>query len=308
MTISSTLPSSKSERGHGKDGQGRPDARAAATPQARPALTENHVRQKSLTRTLFTPFGPIPPALAAALGIAIWVAILGIWIAVTHNGLVEPIFLPKPSQVVETTVALAQSGELWEHTLASVKVVLIGFVVSSLVAVPLGLTMGTYRIVQAFLDPLVNFIRYLPVTSFVPLFILWIGIGIEQRVAVIIFGIFFQQLVMIADAARSVPRDLVNAAYTLGTRRVETVRHIVFPATLPNVLDILRVTMGWAWTYLVVAELVAARSGLGYISLKAMRGFQVDVIFMAIAMIGVLGLLTDQSFRVLRRLAAPWAS
>ena len=143
--------------------------------------------------------------------------------------------------------------------------------------------MGTYRIVQAFLDPLVNFIRYLPVTSFVPLFILWIGIGIEQRVSVIIFGIFFQQLVMMADSARSVPRDLVNAAYTLGTSRSETVFHIVFPATLPNVLDILRVTMGWAWTYLVVAELVAARSGLGYISLKAMRGFQVDVIFMAIA-------------------------
>lgn len=124
----------------------------------------------------------------------------------------------------------------------------------------------------------------------------------------IIFGTFFQQLVMMADAARSVPRDLVNAAYTLGTRRVDTVWHIVFPATLPNVMDILRVTMGWAWTYLVVAELVAAQAGLGYISLKAMRGFQVDVIFMAIAMIGLLGLVTDQIFRALRRIAAPWAS
>ena len=262
---------------------------------------------ESLYKTVTTPFKSIPKPLAISLSILVWVVVIGVWFVVTHFGMVKPMFLPQPWQVVETTFKLAGDGTLWEHTAASVQVVIIGFVLSSLVAVPLGLTMGTYRIVQAFLDPLVNFIRYLPVTSFVPLFILWIGIGIEERVAVIIFGIFFQQLVMIADSARNVPRDLVNAAYTLGTRRADTVWHIVFPATLPNVLDVLRVTMGWAWTYLVVAELVAARSGLGYISLKAMRGFQVDVIFMAIAMIGILGLCTDQIFRILRRVAAPWA-
>lgn len=265
------------------------------------------MQKQSLTKTLLTPFQAIPRPLAVFLGLAVWVVVIAAWFGLTYSGIVKPMFLPTPTQVVETTIALAGDGTLWEHTFASAEVVIIGFIVSSIVAVPLGLTMGTYRVVQAFLDPLVNFIRYLPVTSFVPLFILWIGIGVEQRVSVIVFGIFFQQLVMIADAARSVPRDLVNAAYTLGTRRVETVWHIVFPATLPNILDVLRVTMGWAWTYLVVAELVAARSGLGYISLKAMRGFQVDVIFMAIAMIGILGLLTDQIFRVLRRVAAPWA-
>jgi NitT/TauT family transport system permease protein len=125
---------------------------------------------------------------------------------------------------------------------------------------------------------------------------------------IFVFATFFQQLVMFADAARSVPRDLVNAAYTLGTRRTETVFHIILPATLPQIMDILRVTMGCAWTYVVVAELVAARSGLGYISLKAMRGFQVDVIFMAIGMIGIMGLFTDTIFRLLRRYVAPWAN
>jgi NitT/TauT family transport system permease protein len=279
----------------------------ASSREAHPARSIQ-VQNRSLSKILLTPFQAIPHAVAIFLGIAIWVLVLAVWFGLTYSGLVKAMFLPTPMLVVETALALAGDGTLWEHTFASAEVVIIGFVLSSIVAVPLGLTMGTYRIVQAFLDPLVNFIRYLPVTSFVPLFILWIGIGIEQRVAVIIFGIFFQQIVMIADAARSVPRDLVNAAYTLGTRRAETVWHIVFPATLPNILDVLRVTMGWAWTYLVVAELVAARSGLGYISLKAMRGFQVDVIFMAIAMIGILGLLTDQIFRVLRRVAAPWAN
>jgi len=265
------------------------------------------VQNRSLSKILLTPFQAIPHTVAILLGIAIWIIVLVAWYGLTYSGLVKPMFLPTPVQVVEATVSLARDGTLWEHTYASAEVVIIGFIASSIVAVPLGLTMGTYKIVQAFLDPLVNFIRYLPVSSFVPLFILWIGIGIEQRVAVIIFGIFFQQVVMIADAARSVPRDLVNAAYTLGTRRSDTVWHIVFPATLPDIFDVLRVTMGWAWTYLVVAELVAARSGLGYISLKAMRGFNVDVIFMAIAIIGILGLLTDQIFRVLRRVAAPWA-
>ena len=282
-----------------------------ATSPIGPIVTTSAEKGRSgrpVLKVIATPFQAVPRPLSIALSILVWVAVIGGWFALTYSGAVKEIFLPRPESVLSTTISMALDGSLWEHVLASVQVVLIGFVISSIVAVPLGLTMGTYRIVQAALDPLVNFIRYLPVTSFVPLFILWIGIGIEQRVAVIIFGIFFQQLVMIADSARGVQRDLVNAAYTLGTKRSDTVLHIVFPATLPNVLDVLRVTMGWAWTYLVVAELVAARSGLGYISLKAMRGFQVDVIFMAIALIGILGLCTDQLFRGIRRLVAPWAN
>lgn len=256
---------------------------------------------------VFVPYRAISFGLTVALGVAVWALVLGAWMYLANGNHVPAMFLPDPGKVLATAGRLAADGSLWDNTIASAQVVLIGFVVSSVVAVPLGLYMGTYKAVQAALDPLVNFIRYLPVTSFVPLFILWIGIGLNERVAVIVFGTFFQQLVMIADAARSVPRDLVNAAYTLGTKRSTTVRHIVFPATLPAVLDILRVTVGWAWTYLVVAELVAAKSGLGYMSLKAMRGFQVDIIFLAIAMIGILGLITDQGFRLLRRFVAPWA-
>ncbi|MDF3150667.1 ABC transporter permease [Mesorhizobium sp. XAP10] len=272
------------------------------------ARVEEDQAGRSVLKVIATPFRAVPRSLSITLGFMVWIAVIGGWFALTYSGAVKEMFLPRPESVLSTTISMALDGSLWEHVFASVQVVLIGFVLSSIVAVPLGLTMGTYRIVQAVLEPLVNFIRYLPVTSFVPLFILWIGIGIEQRVAVIVFGVFFQQLVMIADSARSVQRDLVNAAYTLGTKPGDTVFHIVFPATLPSVLDVLRVTMGWAWTYLVVAELVAARSGLGYISLKAMRGFQVDVIFMAIAMIGILGLCTDQLFRGIRRLVAPWAN
>jgi len=178
---------------------------------------------------------------------------------------------------------------------------------SSVVAVPIGILMGSFRIVQAALEPLVNFIRYLPVTSMIPLLILWVGIGLEQKVAVIFIGTFFQQIVMIADVSAQVSRDLVNVSYTLGANRRQVVTRVLIPAALPGVMDTLRITMGWAWTYLVVAELVAANSGLGYLSLQAMRGLRVDIIFLAIFVIGFLGLMTDLGFRLLRGLLLPWA-
>jgi NitT/TauT family transport system permease protein len=254
-----------------------------------------------------TPFADISRRSTVAAGAVLWILLLGAWAFATYGGYVADMFLPVPDAVLRRAVTLAADGSLFVHLWSSVQVVLLGFAVSALIAVPLGLYMGTYRIVQAAIEPMVNFIRYLPVTSLVPLFILWIGIGIEQRVTVIFFGTFFSQLVMIADQARNVSRDLVNASYTLGTRPGEVVWHVIFPASLPAIIDTLRVTMGWAWTYLVVAELVAANSGLGYISLKAMRGFQVDTIFLAITLIGLLGLISDLAFRLLRRWAAPWA-
>jgi NitT/TauT family transport system permease protein len=264
--------------------------------------------RRTLLQKLTTPFGDIPYTTTLAAGAVVWACVLALWIIASYGKLVADIFLPVPDAVLIRGYTMAADGTLFVHIWASVKVVLLGFLVSAVIAVPLGLYVGTYKIVQSALEPLVNFIRYLPVTSLVPLFILWIGIGIGQKITVIFFGTFFQQLVMIADEARGVSRDLINASYTLGTKRSEIVWHVIFPATLPSVLNILRVTMGWAWTYLVVAELVAANSGLGFISLKAMRGFQVDTIFLAIALIGLLGMISDVAFRVLRSWAAPWAN
>ena len=262
--------------------------------------------QRLLTRCL-TPKASLPRALVVYAGLASWLLMLAAWCALSYGGLVPAMFLPTPMDVLNAGIQLTRDGTLLEHIMASVEVVIVGFALSSAVAIPLGLLMGSFRIVQAVMDPPVNFIRYLPVTSFVPLFILWIGIGLEQRVAVIVFGVFFQQLVMISDVSKSVGKDLVNASYTLGCSRRDVLLHVLAPASLPGILDTLRVTIGWAWTYLVVAELVAASSGLGYISLKAMRGLQVDVIFLAIAVIGLLGLLTDQIFRLIRLKACEWA-
>jgi len=262
----------------------------------------------SVIKNCMTPREELPRRLILSTGVIAWLVAILAWVLLAASDIVPDMFLPSPLQVFDAGVRLYNNGTLMTHIWSSFEVVIIGFVISSVVAVPVGLLMGSFRIVQAFLEPLVNFIRYLPVTSFVPLFILWIGIGIEQRVTVIIFGVFFQQLVMISDVSRGVSKDLMQAAYTLGSSRRDVVMHVIAPASLPGVLDTLRVTIGWAWTYLVVAELVAASSGLGYISLKAMRGFQVDVIFLAIVIIGILGLITDQFFRILRSRLSAWAS
>lgn len=265
-------------------------------------------RKRSVIDLCLTPKADIPAGLRYAISTLTWVLVIGVWSFATYGGFMQDIFLPSPTAVIRAFFRLFEDGTLGQHIWASVKVVVIGFLISSILAVPIGLLMGTFRVVQAGLEPLVNFIRYLPVTSFVPLFILWIGIGIEQRIMVIFFGTFFQQLVMIADVSRGVQKDLLNASYTLGATRRDALLHVLTPAAMPGVIDTLRVTMGWAWTYLVVAELVAASSGLGYISMKAMRGFQVDVIFLAIAVIGILGLLTDVIFRLLRLRLVAWAN
>lgn len=264
-------------------------------------------KRRTLLQRCLTPMTDIPRSVVVAVGVGMWVLFFGLWLTLTSGGIVPTMFLPAPAAVLKTGWALLSDGSLPVHVWSSARVVLVGFILSAVVAIPLGLLMGSFPIVQAMLEPIVNFIRYLPVTAFVPLFILWIGIGEEQRITVIWFATFFQQLIMFSDVARQVPKDLLNAAYTLGANRFSVTWQVLAPATLPGVLDALRVTMGWAWTYLVVAELVAASSGLGYISLKAMRGFQVDVIFLAIAIIGFLGLVTDQGFRLLRLKVASWA-
>ncbi len=256
---------------------------------------------------LLTPRRSIPAGISWAAGILVAAAILGGWALVTYGGFVDTTFCPKPHDVVTAFWRTLTDGTLARHVWSSLVVINLGFVLSSVIAVPLGILMGSYRVVQSALEPVVNFIRYLPVTSMIPLLILWIGIGIEEKIAVIFIGTFFQQIVMVADTSAQVQNELLNAAYTLGASKRQVLTRVLLPATLPGIMDTLRVTMGWAWTYLVVAELVASNSGLGYMSMQAMRGLHADLIFVAILVIGLLGMATDQLFRRAKALLMPWA-
>ncbi len=236
------------------------------------------------------------------------IALIVLWCALSYGGIVRPDFLPTPVAVIQAGIDGVRDGSLGVNTAVSVSEIMSGFIIASILAVPLGILMGSFKIVEAAIEPLTNFVRYLPVSALIPLLILWIGIGIEEKIAVIFIGTFFQQLILIADVSRGVSHDLIDVSYTLGASRGTVVRRVLIPATLPGVMDTLRVTLGWAWTYLVVAELVAANKGLGYFILNSMRGLYTDQIFLGIGVIGLLGLITDQLFKALRDWLLPWAS
>jgi NitT/TauT family transport system permease protein len=136
---------------------------------------------------------------------------------------------------------------------------------------------------------------------------IWFGIGEQAKIAVIFLGTLFQLIPMVADDVKAVPEDFINAAYTLGASRGKVLWKVIIPAVLPKLMDTLRMMMGWAWTYLVVAELVAASSGLGYSILKAQRYLKTDVMFAYILIIGLLGLVIDRTFAIVSKRVFAWS-
>ncbi|RMD62769.1 MAG: ABC transporter permease [Alphaproteobacteria bacterium] len=265
-------------------------------------------RIASRVASYFAPKTEIPGRVYATTSALTAISVFAAWSLLSYGGLVRPDFLPTPGAVLHAAWVTLADGSLLHHAWSSVTVILSGFILASVLAVPLGIMMGSFKIVEAAVEPITGFVRYLPVSALIPLLILWIGIGIEQKIAVIFLGTFFQQVILIADVSAGVSRDLVDCSYTLGAKRRHVITQVLIPATLPGVMDTLRVTMGWAWTYLVVAELVAANSGLGYMILNSMRGLFTDMIFLGILVIGLLGLITDQVMKALRAWLLPWAA
>jgi NitT/TauT family transport system permease protein len=228
------------------------------------------------------------------------------WALLAAWGDMDTTFMPTPLMVLNKTWLWATENGLLKDAGISTYRVVTGFALSAVIALPLGLLIGSFRSVQALLEPLTDFIRYMPAVAFIPLVMLWVGIDESSKIAIIFIGTFFQMVLMVAEDVRRVPAAQVEAAQTMGANRLELVEKVIFPSAKPALLDTLRITMGWAWTYLVVAELVAANSGLGYAILRAQRFLQTDTIFAGIIIIGLIGLLTDQAFRWAHRLSFPW--
>lgn len=228
------------------------------------------------------------------------------WWWLAASGLMDKVFMPSPPDVITRIHSWFMEDNLIGDAWISIYRVSAGFLLSALLALPLGLMIGTYRPVQAVLEPLLDFIRYMPAVAFIPLVMIWVGIDEGAKIAIIFIGTFFQMVLMVAEDVRRVPLAQIEAAQTMGAQRGEIVSLVIFQSAKPALLDTLRITMGWAWTYLVVAELVAANSGLGYAILKAQRFLQTDKIFAGIILIGLIGLITDQLFRLAHRKAFPW--
>jgi len=236
-----------------------------------------------------------------AIAIGVFALLLGVWWLVSATGLVEPLFLPSPVEVFESLQRQVENGQLWDDARVSIYRVLVGFSLATVMAIPIGVLIGTYRVWEAAIEPLVDFIRYMPVVAFIPLTILWTGTGDTQKFLIIWIGTFFQQVLLIMDNVKRVPMDYVNLGYTLGMKDRNIIARIIIPSSAPAIWDSMRISLGWAWTWLVLAELVAATSGLGYRITTAQRYFETDLIIGYILVLGCLGLIFDQVMKFLAR-------
>lgn len=230
-----------------------------------------------------------------------------VWIVVSSLQLVPPIFLPGPSAVLGAGYKMFTEDNLIVDVLTSSARVLAGFVLAGVIGVPMGLAMGTFYSMDSLFAPIVGTVRYMPVTAFVPLIVIWLGLGEPSKVLIVMLGVVLYNAIMVADAVKFIPNEMINVAYTMGATRRDVVFKVIIPAAFPNVLDTLRVNISGAWNFLVIAELVASQNGLGFKIIQAQRFLQTDKVLFCIALIGVIGLVIDYGLKWISQRLTPWA-
>ncbi len=248
----------------------------------------------------------IPRQYYVGAGIGFIAVFVAAWFLLTSFGFVSKIFLPSPAAVWGELMKQIQSGVLWQDAGASLYRIMVGWLLSTLFAVPIGILMGNFHFFEGLFEPFIDLVRYMPAVAFVPLTILWLGVDDSQKFAILFIGTFFQEVLLIMDNVKTVPRDLIQVSYTFGLSKWEILWNVILRAALPGVWDTFRITLGWAWTYLVVAELVAANVGLGYRIMRAQRFLETETIILGILVIGVLGLITDYLFKLSYKKLFPW--
>ena len=253
------------------------------------------------------PLEPVSPTLRILYGIAFFAAFVALWGVATFGGFVSKTFLANPLAMAEEGwLLLTKYNFLYDIGMTIWRVVG-GFVMAAAIAVPLGIAMGAYKPLEAAIEPFVSFARYLPASAFIPLLILWAGIGELQKLLVIFIGAVFQIILMVAGAVGSTRRDLVEAAYTLGAKDDGIIRRVLVPSSAPAIAEILRLVLGWAWTYVIVAELIGSSSGIGHMITDSQALLNTGQIIFGIIVIGLIGLVSDFLFKAINRKLFPWS-
>jgi len=216
--------------------------------------------------------------------------------------------LPSKSSAFEAIRILQAipSSDLAADILASTIRVLGGFTLAGLIGITIGLMMGTFHSIEALFTPFVSAVRYMPVAAFVPLIITWAGIDELPKIIIVFMGIVLYNITMIIDAVKALPNEILDAAYTLGSNRFTLVTKVIFPATLPKLINTMRVNVAGAWNFLVIAELLAAQKGLGFRIIRSQRFLNTDKVLFCIIIIGAIGLTTDYALKRLSLSLAPW--
>lgn len=225
----------------------------------------------------------------------------------------NPVYLPAPHQVAQALYTSfitppAQKDGLWLHQSLwqSIKVIFWGFLISSLIGLPLGILSGTYSAISRLFEPFIEFFRYLPAPAFGALAVAILGIYGGPKIAIIVIGTLFQQVLIIANTTRKLDYALIEAAMTLGTNKFKLLRHVILPGVLPELYRDQRILLGWAWTYLIVAELIGTSSGITWFITQQARYEHFENVYAAIMMIGFIGLGSDLFFAWLGKHLFPW--
>lgn len=218
-------------------------------------------------------------------------------------------FFPTVSEIVDgaVTIFTDEDKKVWTDIGASAMRVFSGFLLAAVIAIPLGIYMGSYRIWEAFMQPIFEFIRYFPVPALIPLLVAIYGVDEESKIILIFLGTFFQLILMVADEVRRVSEELVKVAYTMGANSIEVLFKVLLPSALPGIFDALRLCHGWAWTYVVVAEMIATNEGLGIRIMKFARFVQMPKVMTYLLILGMLGLILDLLFRYINQKLFHWS-
>jgi NitT/TauT family transport system permease protein len=267
---------------------------------------QNH--RQSLRPTVFWRLAEdIPRGLSWILmGLSVLIPLLA-WFVLSNSGLIDTKFLPTPQMVAQATGRLWQEGYLPQDTVASFLRVMSGFLLAALVSIPIGIAMGAFASLRSLFEPIIGIVRYMPAPAFIPLLIIYLGLGEAPKIALIFIGTVFYNTLMIMDAVKFVPQDLLETTYTLGGSRSQVLFNVIIPYVVPNILDTFRINMATSWNLVVVAELVAAEVGLGKRIALAQKFFNTDEIFACLIVLGLIGFLLDLSLRLLMRSTCKWA-
>ena len=249
---------------------------------------------------------PLPKRTSLLLALIAPAVVLGGWCLLTYGGWVRPDFLPSPTEVLRGTLQLFLQHDLWGAILLSSRRIGIAFLLAAALALPLGVAMGAFESVNRVFEPVMAPLRYMPISAFIPLLILWFGIFEKQKIAFLFLGVFVYLLPVVVSAIRAVPEELVQTARTLGASKWQTVRTVLVPSAMPEIFDSFRVMNAIAWTYVILAEAVNPGHGLGYMVELARTHHKASWSFAGLLVIGGIGLLTDALIRGLSALFFRW--
>ncbi|MBL1177506.1 ABC transporter permease [Pantanalinema sp. GBBB05] len=274
-----------------------------------PRSIQSLIKPKSIRPTVFWRLAEdIPRPLNTTLMVSSIAVPLLLWWLVTTFGTIDPKFLPSPAQVMEAFGRLWSTRELLKDTVASLWRVGVGFLLAATFSIPIGVLMGSFPSIRALLEPVFGLMRYMPAPAFIPLLILYLGIGEAPKITLIFIGVFFFNSLMVMDTVKFVPKDLIEATYMLGGNRWEALTQVIVPHVLPGILDACRINLAAAWQLVIVSELIAATEGLGRRISVAGRFLKTDEIFVGLIVIGIIGLSFDLLFQYLLRVSCKWAS